>query len=145
MKIQKRICLALFSLLLAIMFPLSVFAALPQIDSIQWVNTMSVSCNIQVVSSTRAIFVAEITGKSGSTVQGTIELYETIGNTTTLLYSDSDPATSAPPKVAFSHEFNIQGGATYYLELNGIVSKNGYDEIISFSDTEYVPPIPPIN
>ncbi len=145
MKIQKRICLTLFSLLLAVMLPMSVFAALPQIDGVQWVNTKSVSCNIQVVSSTRAIFVATINGNTGSTVQGTIELYETIGNTTTLLYSDSQPATSVPPQAAFSHEFNIQGGATYYLELNGVVSKNGYDEIISFSDTEYVPPIPPIN
>ena len=138
MKIQKRIILAILSFLMAALLAIPSFAALPQPDWTQWVNTIKVGCNIIVLGNQGAVS-ASITGKTGSSVQGSVELYETINGVTTLIYSDSKPASSAPPRVSFTYSFTVQSGATYYLELNGTVSKGGYDEPITASDTEIIP------
>ena len=138
MKIQKRIILAVLSFLMATLLAIPSFAALPQIDEIQWQNTKVVTCDV-LISGNQGTATASIIGKTGSSVQGSVELYETISGVTTLIYSNSKPASSAPPRVSFTYSFTVQSGATYYLELNGIVSKGGYDEPITASDTEIIP------
>ena len=138
MKIQKRIILAVLSFLMATLLAIPSFAALPQIDEIQWQNTKMVTCDV-LISGNQGTATASIIGKTGSSVQGSVELYETISGVTTLIYSNSKPASSAPPRVSFTYSFTVQSGATYYLELNGTVSKGGYDEPITASDTEVIP------
>ena len=138
MKIQKRIILAVLSFLMATLLAIPSFAALPQIDEIQWQNTKMVTCDV-LISGNQGTATASIIGKTGSSVQGSVELYETISGVTTLIYSNSKPASSAPPRVSFTYSFTVQSGATYYLELNGTVSKGGYDEPITASDTEIIP------
>ena len=144
MKIQKLISLILAVLLVVPVFLFPASAIVPPSDEIQWTNTTLVSCNI-IVLGTDGSACASIVGKPGATIQATVVFYETIGGAVTTLYSDSKISSGLSPMVTFVHDLTVQGGATYYLELNGIVSKDGYDEIISFSDTEYVPPIPPMN
>ena len=97
-----------------------------------------VTCDV-LISGNQGTATASIIGKTGSSVQGSVELYETISGVTTLIYSNSKPASSAPPRVSFTYSFTVQSGATYYLELNGTVSKGGYDEPITASDTEVIP------
>ena len=138
MKIQKRIILAVLSFLMAIVFAIPAAAYQPPATGVQWINTKSVSCNI-LVTGTSATASAAITGKSGSSVQATVTLYKTVNGVTSAIYSESKTSPSFLPKVSFSYGFTVQSGATYYLELNGTVSKGGYDEPITTSDTEIIP------
>lgn len=138
MHILKTIRTLLVPLTLILLLSLVVSAALPPSSEIQWENTQSTSCDIFITDNIGTVS-ASINGKYGSTVEAQAYLYEILNGTTTLLYSGSTPEDNSLPFASFVYEFEIKSGATYYLVMNGVVSRNGVDENISDSDIEYIP------
>ncbi len=138
MRIKNRIRVILISLAMLLLMPTVALAALPPTAEIQWVNTKAVGCNI-FVSGTSGSISATITGYTGTIVRATVEFYMIKNGVRTDLYSASTPSNHALPIAAFSCNFTPESGATYYLYLNGVVSRNGIDEEISRSDIETIP------
>ena len=138
MKIRNRIRFIPIVLVMGLLLSATVSAALPPSIDIQWVNTKKVVCEITITGNLGTVN-ASILGNTGTTVQATATLYETINGTTSVIYTQSTPTNNSLPLARFAHEFDVQSGATYYLEMSGVVSKNGVDETISRSDTEIVP------
>ena len=138
MKIKNRICIILVSLAMLLLMPSVAFAALPPSAEIQWTNTKAVGCNI-LISGTSGSIAANIIGNSGTTVRATVEFYMIKNGVRTTLYMASTPSNHSLSFAAFTCDFTPESGATYYLNLNGVVSKNGIDERISDSDIETVP------
>ncbi len=138
MKIRNRIRLIPIMLAMALLFSLSVSAALPPSAEIQWDNTKSVTCEI-IISGNLGTVNAAITGKSGTTVEATATLYEIVNGISTVIYTESTPNPNPLPIASFTEDFTAKSGATYYLVMNGVVSKNGVDEEINRSDVETIP------
>lgn len=138
MKIRNRIRMIPIMLAMALLFSLSVSAALPPSVEIQWVNTKKVTCEV-IITGNLGTVSASITGNTGTTVQATATLYEIINGISTVIYTESTPTPNPLPIASFTEDFTARSGATYYLIMNGVVSKNGVDEEINRSDVETIP------
>lgn len=138
MKIKNHIRILLISLVVFILLPTVALAALPPTVEPQWTNTKGVGCNI-IISGNKGTISASITGFTGTTVQASVLFYKIKNGVRTDLYSASSPANNTMPFAAFSYAFTPESGATYYLYLSGVVSRNGIDEEISDMDIETYP------
>ena len=138
MRIENRFRIILISLAMLLLMPTVALAALPPTAEIQWENTKAVACNI-FVSGTSGSISASITGYTGATVRATVEFYMIKNGVRTTLYMASTPSNNPIPLAAFTCNFTPESGATYYLYLNGVVSRNGINEEISRSDIETIP------
>ncbi len=138
MRIKNRIRIILISLAMLLLMPTVALAALPPTAEIQWENTKAVGCNI-FVSGTSGSIGASITGYTGTIVRATVEFYMIKNGVRTTLYMASTPSNHTLPVAVFAYDFTPESGATYYLNLNGVVSRNGVDEKISRSDIETIP------
>jgi hypothetical protein len=138
MKIKNHIRILLISLVVFMLLPTIALAALPPAVEPQWTNTKSVGCNI-IISGSKGSISASITGYTGTTVQASVLFYKIKNGVRTDLYSASTPENNSLPIAAFTYAFTPESGATYYLYLSGVVSRNGINEEISDMDIETYP------
>ena len=138
MKIQKCIRIVPIMLVLVLLLSLPLSAALPPAAEIQWENTGVVSCDI-IITGNLGTVSASITGKTGTTVQAWAILYKIVNGISTTIYEHETPENNAFPIARFTYEFEVESGVTYYLIMNGVVSKNGVDEEICEADYVTIP------
>lgn len=138
MKIQNHIRLVLVMLVMVLLLPTTVSAALPPSSEIQWDNTAVVTCEV-IITGNSATASASITGKAGSTVRAWATLYEIIDGSGSIIYYEQTPENNQLPIASFLYSFTPVSGATYYLVMGGVVSKNGVDESIYRTDMEDAP------
>lgn len=138
MKIQKSIRIVLAILVVVLLLPTTVSAALPPSVEIQWENTAVVTCEVIIIGNI-GVVDASITGNDGTTVRAWATLYEIIDGSGSIIYYEETPENNPYPFASFGYEFTPKSGATYYLVLDGVVSKNGVDETIYDTDMEDAP------
>lgn len=138
MKIRNHVTIIPVMLVFALLLSMSMSAALPPSIEIQWENTKSVTCEIIILDNLGTVN-ASIVGKTGTTVQASATLYKIVNGISTVIYTQTTPENNAFPIARFTYEFEVESGATYYLIMNGVVSKNGVDEEINRSDVETIP------
>ena len=132
---MKKIIISFISgiVLASVLLSISIFAALPPTVDPQYENASDAKCQI-FIGSNFTTALASIEGKSRSSVNATVTLYKTKFGTTSVIYTDS-ATNDVFSKVSFEYNFSPEIGATYRLELYGVVTLNGVDEIIQESDT----------
>lgn len=138
MKIKKRIRFVFIMLVMVLLLPTAVSAALPPSSEIQWDNTAVVTCEV-IITGNSATASASITGKAGTTVRAWATLYEIIDGTGSIIYYEETPENNQLPIASFLYSFTPKSGATYYLVMDGVVSQNGVDETIYRTDMEDAP------
>ncbi len=131
---KKSISIIAISILFSIILPLTVAAALPPVAEPQWNNVSNVVCTIDI-GDDNTTAKGIIQGRTGSSIYASMTLYKTKNGTTTIVYADETPNNYASIRASFNYHFTPEIGATYRLELYGIVTLNGVDEVIQESDT----------
>jgi hypothetical protein len=137
MKILTRIRIIPIILVLSMLLPMAVSAALPPSMEIQWKNTQSLTCEIIILGNLGTVN-ASIIGCPGSTIEAEATLYKIVNGISTTIYTETVQTTTFPV-ARFVHEFEVESGVSYYLILWGMVSKNGVDEEICDADYETIP------
>jgi hypothetical protein len=133
---MKKIIISFASIiaLIGVLLSISVSAALPPIVEPQYQNVANAKCEI-VTENNSATANASITGKIGASVQATVTLYKTKNATTYVVYTETTPQSNVSRTFTLEYPFVPEIGATYRLELYGIVTLNGVSEVIQESDT----------
>ena len=138
MKIKLYVRFILVSLLIALLLPITMLAALPPAMEVQWQNTQRVSCNI-FVSGNLASASASITAYVGATVDAYARLYKIKDGIGTDIYYETTPDDNPYSFASFGCDFTPESGATYYLNLYGTVTLNGVSETIRDTDVVTIP------
>lgn len=131
---KNLIAVIAMTLLFSIVLPLTVMAALPPVAEPQWDNANEVVCMI-TIGSDNTTANAVIQGYAGCSIYASVTLYKTKNGTTTVIYADETPSNFSSIRASFIYHFSPEIGATYRLELYGIVTLNGVSEVIQESDT----------
>lgn len=138
MKNKKRISFIAFGLLWMLLFSTAVSAALPPTFEPQWENINTVVCGI-IVTDDSSTATGSIAAVTGSYVEATATLYKLKNGLTTVEYFASTPENNPLPIASFTYQFVPQSGASYYFVMEGVVSKDGVEEVIERSDSKFFP------
>ncbi len=138
MKNKKRISFIVFGLLWMLLFSTAVSAALPPKVEPQWANINTIVCGIAETND-GAMARGSIVGMTGTYVEATATLYKLKNGITTVEYFASTPENNPYPFASFTYEFVPQSGASYYFVMEGVVSKDGVEEIVDESDMKFFP------
>ena len=125
MKKAKILC-ALLSILL-------LFSVLGVLFSNAYTNIRTVTVNINLTSDKAE---ATITAYAGTVIEATLKLYRVVGSNKYLLqtWQKSTPTTGST-YLKISESYNYVSGTTYYLEVTGTATLNGYSEPFAKSVT----------
>lgn len=139
---SKLIKFSVTALILTMVLSSAVFAYNPFDDSLAisplWENTTRVVCEIYFDNG-KGIVDVSVDGDAGTTVVITATLYRKANGIMHFVESWNNDDLLGYSSAMLGEEFEPISGETYVLLLDAVVTLNGYDERLSFSDTEVAP------